>query len=166
MVNLELAGADFVAKAIHQWESYGLNELPLRVAQTITQLADLWKWHVIIWQWGDDLYHPWYFGSKFEKLNWKMWQQNEDAKLKAGLNVYNRSGGGQAIPATPGLPQCHNSMHKATTPRTFVHQSLFTSLCYITTMHFCTNLDQNVPECVQQCSEQHQRYYMNEHCWS
>ena len=90
----------------------------------------------------------WYFESKFEKLNWKMWQQNEDAKLKAGLNVYNRSGGGQAIPATPGLPQCHNSMHKATTPRTFVHQSLFTSLCYITTMHFCTNLDQNVPECV------------------
>ena len=40
--------------------------------------------------------------------------------------VYNRSGGGQAIPATPGLPQCQAQCHKATIQSQFhtqIHSS-------------------------------------------
>ena len=94
-------GADggWILFTIHQWASHGLNELPPRTDGTV-ETASL---HIItMWQHPAKMEMGKIEGLTFDFASWLVGY------------VYNRSGGGQAIPATAGLPQCQ--AHKATIP--------------------------------------------------
>ena len=111
--------------SIHQGASDGLNELPPRIGHTILQLAELWK-IICNHQHGftDNL------GNAQEKTK-KSWVLLTDDELMAMLvgYVYNRSGGGQAIFATPGLPQWHRCAQTV---------QFFTNMCHYV-FHNCHN---------------------------
>ena len=112
--------------SIHQGARDGLNELPPRIGHTILQLAELWK-IICNHQHGfrDNL------GNAQEKTK-KSWVLLTDDELMVMLvgYVYNRSGGGQAIFATPGLPQWQQCAQTV---------QFFTNMCHCV-FHNCHNV--------------------------
>ena len=176
IVNLELTDPDFVALAIQyssviqpwsEWTSSQNCSNHLSIGG-IVEIAC-----IIMWQ----------YPAQSQMGKMQNWGLNLQFCILVGY-VYNRSGAWQAIPTTPGLPQCHTQMHKRrTNPQchtklpqchTQIHTAtctsrlctrcvqLFTSLCSIATMPstngFYTILHQKVAKCT---SEQCQRSYTN-----